>query len=289
MLVFLSGLPVLAEAGLLTQSLMLGLAGAGALVAAVGYLDDRRGVPAKWRLLAHFASAVWVLVWLGGAPPLRAFEFSLASGLPGFVLCAFYLVWVLNLYNFMDGIDGIAGIEAATVCLGAALICWLAAPQGTNPTVALLLFSAVLGFLCWNFPPAKIFMGDAGSGFLGITLGALSIDAAWRSPPLFWSWLILLGVFVVDATVTLMRRAYRGERVYIAHRSHAYQYASRKLGSHKPVAVGVGLINLFWLLPLAMVVAFGLLEGFLGVCVAYTPLVWLAYRLKAGARELQDS
>src|SRR5690606_30192313 len=101
----------------------------------------------------------------------------------------------------------------------------------------LMLAASVLGFLAWNFPPARIFMGDAGSGFLGIALGILSLQAAWIAPTLFWAWQILLGVFVVDATFTLLRRLLRGEKVYEAHRSHAYQYASRRFGRHLPVTL----------------------------------------------------
>ena len=266
-LTFLAGLPILVSAGLVAPPTAFGLAGGGALVAAVGLLDDRGDVPARWRLLAHFASAAWVLAWLGGGPALQVFGHSVTFGLVDFVLYALYLVWLLNLYNFMDGVDGIAGVEATTVCLGATLVHGLAMPAGAGTAVPLLLLSVVLGFLVWNFPPAKIFMGDVGSGFLGITLGALSIDAAWRAPALFWSWVILLGVFVVDATVTLFRRVSRGEKFYIAHRSHAYQYATRKLGSHGRVTVTVGLINLFWLLPLSLLVGLGLVSGVVGLCV----------------------
>lgn len=287
-LAFLSGLPLLAWTGLLADPVMVALEGAGMLVALVGFLDDRGQIPARWRLVAHFVAAGWVLAWLGGVPALPFFGYSVTFGRLDLVLCALYLVWLLNLYNFMDGIDGIAGVEAATVCFGGALVYWLAVPELTGSAAPLLLLCAVLGFLVWNFPPAKIFMGDAGSGFLGLTLGALSIDAAWKLPAFFWSWVILLGVFVVDATVTLFRRVYRGEKFYVAHRSHAYQYAARRRGSHRPVTLAVGLINLLWLLPLALLVGLGALEGVVGVCVAYAPLVWLAYRFKAGARELQN-
>lgn len=138
------------------------------------------------------------------------------------------------------------------------------------------------GFLAWNFPPARIFMGDAGSGFLGLMLGALSFQAAWVAPSLLWSWVILLGVFVVDATLTLLRRLARGERVYQAHRSHAYQHAARRLGRHRPVTLAVGAINLLWLLPIALWVGIGGGCGGLGVMVAYTPLVILGWRWGAG-------
>jgi Fuc2NAc and GlcNAc transferase len=149
----------------------------------------------------------------------------------------------------------------------------------------LILIMSVSGFLYWNFPPAKIFMGDAGSGFLGIVLGLLSLQAAWVSSQLFWCWLILLGVFVVDATFTLIRRLLRGEKVYEAHRSHAYQFASRRVGGHLPVTLAVALLNLCWLLPVALGVLLFDLDGFLALLVAYLPLVGLAVAYHAGAAE----
>jgi len=144
-----------------------------------------------------------------------------------------------------------------------------------------------LGFLIWNFPPARIFMGDAGSGFLGIILALLSLQAAWIESRLLWVWLILLGVFIVDATVTLFRRVLRGEKFYQAHRSHAYQYASRILGTHRPVTLAVCAINIFWLMPVASLVAAGKLDGIIGLVVAYLPLLLLAYRYKAGDPQAQ--
>ncbi|MNQ74182.1 putative undecaprenyl-phosphate N-acetylglucosaminyl 1-phosphate transferase [compost metagenome] len=202
----------------------------------------------------------------------------------GYALAAFYLVWLLNLYNFMDGIDGIASVEAICVCLGGALL-YLLIGEGGAALAPLSLAVAVAGFLFWNFPPARIFMGDAGSGFLGIALGVLSLQAAWVAPQLLWSWLILLGVFIVDATWTLFRRLLRGDKVYEAHRSHAYQYASRKFGKHLPVTLAVAMLNLGWLLPIALWVGVGGVDGVLGLLVAYLPLVWLAVRFKAGERE----
>ena len=130
-------------------------------------------------------------------------------------------------------------------------------------------------------------MGDAGSGFLGALLGFFALWSSIGHPPLFWSWLVLVGCFMVDATTTLVRRVIRGERFYEAHRSHAYQYASRRHGAHLPVTLGFGAITTFWLLPLACLIARGLLDGVLGVVLAYTPLVWLAFRYKAGDRASQ--
>lgn len=280
----LAALPVLAAAGSLPWAALWALGGAGGFVALIGFLDDHGHIAARWRLLAHFAAAAWALAWLGGAPPLFVFGVSFDLGWLGVLLAAVYLVWLLNLYNFMDGIDGIASVEAIAVGVGGALLYALTG----HPELAmapLVLAAAAGGFLLWNFPPARIFMGDAGSGFLGIVLGVLSLHAAWQAPQLLWSWVILLGVFVVDATLTLLRRLLRGEKVYEAHRSHAYQHASRRYGRHLPVTLAVAAIDLLWLLPIALWVGRGSMEGLLGILLAYLPLVAIALWFRAGMPE----
>lgn len=281
---FLLALPLAAISGLASWPVVVALLGAGAGIALLGFLDDHGHIAARWRLLGHFVGAIWALFWLGGLPPLSLFGMSFDLGWLGHALAALYLVWLLNLYNFMDGIDGIASLEAICVCIGGALLFVLSGHAG-EAALPLLMAAAVAGFLFWNFPPARIFMGDAGSGFLGVSLGILSLQAAWVAPKLLWSWLILLGVFVVDATFTLLRRLLRGDKVYEAHRSHAYQYASRRFGRHLPVTLAVGAINLLWLLPIALWVGAGGLDGGLGVVLAYTPLLALAVRFRAGELE----
>nr|WP_298113655.1 glycosyltransferase family 4 protein [uncultured Pseudomonas sp.] len=285
---FLLSLPLMAGGGFLTWPLACALLGAGGGIAVLGFLDDHGHIAARWRLLGHFCAASWALFWLGGLPPVTLFGLTVDMGWIGHALAAVYLVWLLNLYNFMDGIDGIASVEAICVCLGGALLYALqdrASSTLSTELLVLLLAAAVFGFLYWNFPPARIFMGDAGSGFLGITLGVLSLQAAWTASQLLWSWLILLGVFIVDATFTLLCRLWRGDKVYEAHCSHAYQHASRQYGRHLPVTLIVGAINLLWLLPIALWVGAGELDGLLGVGIAYVPLIWLAVKFKAGALE----
>ncbi|ABY97285.1 glycosyltransferase family 4 protein [Pseudomonas sp. SbB1] len=283
-LAFLAALAVMTlQAGAQTDALVA-LGGAGALIAVLGFMDDHGHIAARWRLLGHFAAAVWILYWLGGLPVLQVFGWSLDLGWAGAVLAAIYLVWLLNLYNFMDGIDGIASVEAITVCLGACLLYWLSG-HASMTALPLLLAAAVAGFLFWNFPPAKIFMGDAGSGFLGIILGGLSLQAAWLSSQLFWCWLILLGVFIVDASYTLVRRLLRGDKVYEAHRSHAYQFASRRYGRHLPVTLAVTALNLCWLLPVALCVLLLGLDGVMGLIIAYVPLALIAAYYRAGSLE----
>jgi Fuc2NAc and GlcNAc transferase len=119
--------------------------------------------------------------------------------------------------------------------------------KGWHGPVLLCLAGAVAGFLVWNRCPARIFMGDTGSGFLGFTLGAPAILTLGDGGITLWSWAILLGVFIVDATLTLLRRMLNGERWYQAHRTHAYQHAARRWGSHRRVTVAVLSINVLWL------------------------------------------
>jgi Fuc2NAc and GlcNAc transferase len=281
---FILALLLLGVFGMESWPVLVAYLGAGTLIAVVGFMDDHGHIAARWRLLGHFAAAVWALFWLGGLAPLTMFGYSFDLGRFGAVAAAFYLVWMLNLYNFMDGIDGLASFEAICACLGVCLIYWL---TGHDQLIyaPLLLAMAVAGFLFWNFPPAKIFMGDAGSGFLGIILGCLSVQAAWAGSELLFAWLILLGVFVVDATFTLIRRLVRGDKVYEAHRSHGYQFASRLHGKHKPVTLAVVAINVLWLLPLAIGVGLHYLDGATGLVIAYIPLVALAVKYKAGELE----
>ncbi|MHA3737424.1 MraY family glycosyltransferase [Pseudomonas sp. Eth.TT006] len=275
---------LLALTGQIDKSLMWAITVPGAAIAVIGFLDDHGHIPARWRLLGHFSAAIAGMFLLGGLAPLHFYGLTLDLDWAGYLFGCFYLVWLLNLYNFMDGIDGLASLEAIFVCLGGALL-YVVCGQASFVWGPLALALAVAGFLYWNFPPARIFMGDAGSGFLGIVLGFLSLQAAWVNPALLWGWLILLGVFIVDATCTLMVRLVRGDKVYEAHRSHAYQYASRQYGGHLPITLAVVGINLIWLLPIATLVAMGALDGVTGVVTAYIPLIILALRFKAGQRE----
>jgi len=281
---FCAGLAWLATTGKLAMEPAIALIGAGSWVALVGFIDDHRHLPAGLRLCAHFIAAAWALYWIGGLAPLPVFGTELQLGWFGHVAAAIFLVWVLNLYNFMDGIDGIAGIEAVTVALGGALI-WEITNGSGSVAMPVLLAAASAGFLAWNFPPARIFMGDVGSGFLGLVLSVFAVWSAHEAGRLFWCWVILLGVFIVDSTITLVRRVLRGERFYEAHRSHAYQYASRHFGQHRIVALAAGVINVAWLLPIAALVALEKIDGVVGVVIAYLPLAWLAIRFNAGVKE----
>lgn len=278
----LMALPALGAAGAIPWPFILGLEAGGSLVALVGLADDRWGLPPVSRLAGHFTAAILMLWGNGGLPSMDVLSTAHPIWWAEALAVVLWLVWLLNLTNFMDGIDGIAAVEVITVSGSAAWLSHLAAPGTFQWLGPLVLAAAALGFLAWNWPPAKIFMGDSGSGFVGFMLGALSIQAAWVAPSLVWSWLILLGVFVVDATLTLLRRALRRERVYEAHRSHAYQHAASACESHLRVTLAVGATNLCWLFPIALAVHAGWIEPLFGVMMAYAPLVAIGFRFDAG-------
>ncbi len=285
---YLAGLSALALTGRVEARLAVAMIAGGLVVAILGFLDDRSSLPAGKRFLGHLAAGIWVLVWLGGVPRIPIFGFQVNLGLFGPALSLLFCTWMINLFNFMDGIDGIASLEAISVSLSGAWL-WYATGTGNGWVAALLFAACVAGFLIWNFPPARIFMGDAGSGFLGLVVATLALWCGRSTPVLFWSWFILVGCFMVDATTTLIRRVHRGGRFSEPHRSHAYQCASRLHGSHRPVTLAVLALNLLWLLPLAALVAFGYLDGAIGVAIAYAPLVTLAFRYKAGDHARQET
>jgi len=246
----------------------MGLGGAGLLVAAIGLADDRGQVSIGRRLLVHFLAAAWGLIWL--AP-----GWSMPSGIDGWLAAGsslLALVWLLNLYNFMDGIDGIAGVETISVAAGAVLIWPQPQDEGLRLTLVVLAGSAA-GFLIWNWAPAKIFLGDVGSGFLGLVLGLSAYAAPALGGPNLWCWMILLAVFLVDATLTLGRRMLRRERWWQPHRSHAYQRLARRWGSHSRVSLAVAAVNLLWLLPLAWAAAQRPLQAPWLALVALLPLL----------------
>ncbi|MGO9514256.1 MAG: MraY family glycosyltransferase [Steroidobacteraceae bacterium] len=278
----LAALWVLETTGLMPFRLSLALTVCGSAVALVGFADDKWQVSAATRLMVHFA-AVSVFVWSRGRLPPIHFGFAVFDlGIGGSVLGVLVLVWFLNLYNFMDGIDGIASVEAITVALVAAI--FLLAHGIDSPVTALMWITvaAVGGFLIWNWPPARIFMGDAGSGFLGFILGAAAWTTVAAGQLSIWFWLILWGTFFVDATVTLLRRWRRGESLAAAHRSHAYQRLSRRLGSHLKVTLGFLIVNIGWLAPLAWLAALHPSFGSALWLIAWTPLAIYVWHCGAG-------
>ena len=255
---------------------LMTLAGAlvgGLVVAGIGFLDDHRHVPPSIRLMGHSLAAVLAVASLGVTP---------VAGIAGAGLAVFFVAWLINLTNFMDGIDGIAGVQTLTVCAAAAALSHVTAPGTGFWIEPAVLGAASIGFLIWNWPPARVFMGDVGSGYVGYMVAVLTLRAALAAPVLGWSWLILSGVFIVDATFTLARRIARGDRLFEAHRSHAYQHLALAWG-HRPVTLLVAAVNVCWLTPVAVLVALNQVSGPAGVLLAYLPLIAGAVLFGAGS------
>ena len=209
-----------------TESMPSGVFGivlGAVLLAAVSWFDDLRGLSPVVRLLAQAAAVAIGIVVL---PEPRDLFYLAAIGL--------VWIWWINLFNFMDGIDGLAGTEAAAI--GASLLLFAGVGAGADPalrTLAAVVTGAAIGFLVWNWSPARIFLGDIGSVPLGYVLGFLLLDLAARGR---WTIAVILPLyFLADATITLVRRLLRGERVWQAHREHFYQHAVRRGLGHAAV------------------------------------------------------
>jgi Fuc2NAc and GlcNAc transferase len=196
------------------------------------------------------------------------------------VLLFVYGVWQINFYNFMDGIDGLAVSQGLFVSLSLA---WFCADAGaTSLSVASLgLASALAAFALFNLPPARLFMGDVGSNFLGYAFFLLGLLAVRSGVLDYWTYLILMGGFLVDSTVTLVARMRSGVVWYHGHRTHAYQLIAQYLDSHsKVVMVYVG-VNVAWLLPLAALSKQYADQGLWIALLAWSPLAlatWLVRR-----------
>jgi len=278
-LVFLGASVALWATGRLEYETAVALVLGGGLIAAIGFVDDHSHVSSGWRLLVQIIAATIAVMVLGGLPEIQFGEAAVDLGLAGDLLAIFFMVWFTNAFNFMDGIDGIAASEAAFIAVGA-----LAAFAAGNAVGILLgvLAAASLGFLVWNWPPAKLFLGDVGSAFLGFTVIVLAIRVTADADMSVWPWLILAGVFIVDSTVTLISRMLLRQDWTSAHRNHAYQRASRRFGSHLLVTMGVLVLNVAWLLPLAIMAARLPQYGWWLIFAAWIPLAGLSLWLGAG-------
>lgn len=272
-----------------TPWLALGVFTVGAvLIACVSGWDDLHSLPVWVRLTAHGLAAILAILAFGywhvvGWPGLGGFSL----GLFGVLLTFLWIVGLTNAYNFMDGIDGIAGGQAVAAGLGWAILGWI----GGQPLVGItgLLIAAVsLGFLGHNWPPARIFMGDVGSAFLGFSFAALTVLASQSNPVFILAGIALVWPFVFDAILTFTRRLVRGEKVWAAHRSHLYQRLVISGLSHGQVSgLYIGLAILGLVLAVALVQGWQCLAvvGAMAVGVAALSLwAWTCQRERTGHR-----
>lgn len=216
------------------------LIGACSVVAVVGLRDDIRPLSAATRMAIQLVLAI-AFLWVVGTPPLL-FARGLPLAVPGFVASALLVVWivgVLNIYNFMDGMDGLAGFQTLSACAALAVVF---GGGSSLSTFALVLGAASLGFFAQNFPPARIFMGDAGSTFIGMAFAALAVLGMHDGVPITET-ALPLAPFLLDGTFTIIRRALRKERIWQAHRTHLYQRAVQAGLGHREVL----LVYMAWM------------------------------------------
>lgn len=282
--VFFIAVLALWQLGELERNTTIAFIVGGGMVAGIGFADDHNPVPAGWRFLVQIVAAGIVVKMLGGLAEFQFGKTVVDLGIVGDLMAIIFMVWFTNAFNFMDGIDGIAASEAICIAGGALIISASGDGGVVSPLLGALMATSA-GFLLWNWPPAKIFMGDVGSAFLGFVLVAIAIVAGRDGSIAVWSWLILGGVFIIDATVTLFSRMLKREDWLSAHRSHAYQRASRRLGSHRQVTMGVIAINVVWLVPIAYAASAAPRFGWWLTATAWLPLVVLSWWFGAGRAE----
>jgi Fuc2NAc and GlcNAc transferase len=230
--------------GKINLQVFMAVFGGGLIIALGGLLDDLKVINGlRPRLAIQLAAAIWALYWLREFPHVDIGPFDLYLGGFGYFVAILGIIWVTNLYNFMDGIDGLAGTQAVSVCAFAGFFLWQRG-FGNGALFCWGLAAASLGFLVWNWPRAKIFMGDVGSTFLGFTIAVLAVRAENYHSISLLIVAILMGVFIVDATATLLCRVVKNERWFEAHCMHAYQRAVQLGWSHRRVTLSVLAINI---------------------------------------------
>jgi Fuc2NAc and GlcNAc transferase len=242
------------------------------VLALLGWLDDRVELPPSLRLAVQAATAVLGLSWLG--PVVSVPLFGHLVDLPWLwtPLAGIAVVWLINLHNFMDGSDGLAAMQGVWSGLAFAVIMWMNGLVGPA-SFGFAMAGGFAGFLLWNRPPARIFMGDVGSMVLGGGVAMLALVGAVSGVVSVWLSLIVTSVFVVDATATLARRVMRGERWYTAHRQHAYQRLIVAGWSHGQVLALYAATNLLLVMPAAWTV---IANPDLGAVIAIGLIVLLA-------------
>lgn len=241
-------------AGQLPGRLMLAFGLGGGAAGAIGFVDDIHEIRPLQKLAAQLCLALWLFAILYQplyAPLLRA-GFGIASAVV-VLLLLFISVWLINVYNFIDGIDGLAISGAVFICCAVMIVLAIGHGDERLLFIAALLAASSIGFLFFNLPPASIFMGDAGSIFLGYFFGAMLLITVLSGQISAWTWLTILGYFVADTTTTSLARVVLVRRNwYGVHRSHAYQNLARIYKSHAKVTYGVIAYNVLWALPLAV-------------------------------------
>jgi Fuc2NAc and GlcNAc transferase len=230
----------------ITISMVIGLV----IVSIVALINDYKNLSPLIRTVIYIISAGFSLYIIDGFESVVINNYSYNLGYIGYCLGILFLVWLTNLYNFMDGTDGFAATQ--TICVS--LFCFYLFYLSNNIPffiIMLCLVSTTIGFLFWNWSPAKIFMGDVGSCSIGFFFGLLSIYTENKGIISITVWVILLAPFIADATFTLIKRVVNNEKWYEAHNSHAYQKLHKHGISHSQIASCLFVINVAVIWPIA--------------------------------------
>jgi len=245
------GITILFLSGHMAQSLYFALM-SGIVLTIISFIDDLVTIKPTIRLLFHFLTAIIAFILLGGLRPfiLPGIEFDYRF--LSYPLAITGMVWFINLFNFMDGVDGFASVEAIIICLVMFFI--------SGDIINLLLVASVAGFLYWNWPKAKVFMGDVGSTQLGFILVVLGIYSHNSLDFSILNWIMLSSPFWFDATLTLYRRWRNGEDIKRAHKKHGYQRIVQYGFSHLKVNIALIIINLILIIIIALYREFKILQ-----------------------------
>lgn len=241
---------LLYEIELLDKDELIALS-AAFLIALLGLVDDIKAIDFRVRLSAQVIFGLAALLMLLPIAPIQIGSYSFSGEITLFILAFTSLIWMTNLYNFMDGIDGLAVSELIFISSAVVYFSTYEGDLKLQIISVSLLFSGI-AFGLWNWAPAKIFLGDLGSGFIGFVLGILALISLRTGTISVWTWLLLTGVFACDATMTLIIRLVSRLSVHEGHASHAYQILAHKLSSHSSVVILLMLVNIAWLFPLAV-------------------------------------
>jgi len=244
---------------------------AGVIISVVSYFDDLYELSAKIRLGAQSLVAIAGLYFIGGFEKIDLFFFTIDNQLITNLFAFFMIVWFINLYNFLDGIDGYAGAEAIFLGISGFII------FGGDHFLVLII--SVLGFLVWNWHKAKIFMGDVGSTLLGYNVAIFTLYYANLDAGNLWIWVILFGLFWFDATLTLFRRYRNSEKLSQAHKKHTYQRLNQSGWAHDKVVICASLVNLI-LLGLVFFITPLYISLILSLMVLYGTIRYVDFRKK---------